>query len=150
LSADTNYFYHVTDANGVKTNGKFSTAAAIGQQAGLKFGVSGDWRGELAPYPAISNADTANLKFFIELGDTVYADVASPAVKNPDGTEKSQVTTLAEYRAKNAEVYSSRFGQNTWGDLRAATSILATIDDHEVTNDFAGGQNLSTTPKKMA
>jgi phosphodiesterase/alkaline phosphatase D-like protein len=144
LSANTNYFYRVTDANGVKTNGKFSTAAAVGQQAGLKFGVSGDWRGELAPYPAISNADTANLKFFIELGDTIYADVASPAVKNPDGTEKSQVTTLAEYRAKNAEVYGSRFGQNTWADLRSSTSILATIDDHEVTNDFAGGESLAT------
>ena len=145
LTAGTDYFYRVSDANNTKTNGKFSTAAALGQQTGLKFGVSGDWRGELAPYPAIANADTANLKFFIELGDTVYADVASPAVKNPDGTEKSQVTTLAEYRAKNAEVYSTRFGQNTWGDLRAATSIFATIDDHEVTNDFAGGQNLATT-----
>ncbi|WP_373544695.1 choice-of-anchor I family protein [Chamaesiphon sp.] len=145
LSADTNYFYRVTDANGIKTNGKFSTAAALGQQAGLKFGVAGDWRGELTPYPAISNADTANLKFFIELGDTIYGDVASPAVKNPDGTEKAQVTTLAEYRAKHAEVYGSRFGQNTWGDLRAATSVFATIDDHEVTNDFAGGQNLNTS-----
>uniref|UniRef100_UPI00286E8AB9 phytase n=1 Tax=Chamaesiphon sp. VAR_48_metabat_403 TaxID=2964700 RepID=UPI00286E8AB9 len=144
LSANTSYFYRVTDVNGTKTNGKFSTAAALGQQTGLKFGVSGDWRGELAPYPAISNADTANLKFFIELGDTIYGDVASPAVKNPDGTEKSQVTTLAEYRAKNAEVYASRFGQNTWGDLRASTSIFATIDDHEVTNDFAGGESLAT------
>ncbi|PSB55649.1 hypothetical protein C7B77_14365 [Chamaesiphon polymorphus CCALA 037] len=144
LSANTDYFYRVTDANGVKTSGKFSTAAAVGQQTGLKFGVSGDWRGELAPYPSISNADTANLKFFIGLGDTIYGDVASAAVKNPDGTEKSQVTTLAEYRAKNAEVYGSRFGQNTFGDLRASTSILATIDDHEVTNDFAGGENLAT------
>jgi myo-inositol-hexaphosphate 3-phosphohydrolase/phosphodiesterase/alkaline phosphatase D-like protein len=144
LSAGTNYFYRVTDANGTKTNGKFSTAAALGQQTGLKFGVSGDWRGELAPYPAIANADEANLKFFVELGDTIYGDVASAAVKNPDGTEKSQATTLADYRAKNAEVYSSRFGQNTWADLRASTSILATIDDHEVTNDFAGGESLAT------
>ncbi len=144
LNANTNYFYRVTDANGTKTNGKFSTAAALGQQTGLKFGVSGDWRGELAPYPAISNADNANLKFFIELGDTIYGDVASPAVENPDGTEKSQATTLADYRAKNAEVYSSRLGQNTWDDLRASTSILATIDDHEVTNDFAGGESLAT------
>jgi 3-phytase len=144
LSANTNYFYRVTDVNGTKTNGKFSTAATIGQQTGLKFGVSGDWRGELAPYPAIANADTANLKFFVGLGDTIYGDVASAAVKNPDGTEKSQATTLADYRAKNAEVYNSRFGQNTWADLRASTSILATIDDHEVTNDFAGGESLAT------
>jgi uncharacterized repeat protein (TIGR01451 family) len=144
LTANTNYFYRVTDANGAKLDGKFSTAAALGNRTGLKFGATGDWRGELAPYPSIGNADTANLKFFIELGDTIYGDVASPAVRNPDGSEKSQATTLADYRAKQAEVYSSRFGQNTFGDLRATTSILATIDDHEVTNDFSGGENLAT------
>jgi phosphodiesterase/alkaline phosphatase D-like protein len=144
LAPGTDYFYRVTDANGVNTTGKFSTAAAPGIQAGLRFGVSGDWRGELAPYPAISNADERNLKFFIEFGDTIYADYPSPGLRNPDGTEKAQATTLEDYRAKNAEVYSSRYGQNTWVDLRASTSILATIDDHEVVNDFQGGEDLGT------
>jgi phosphodiesterase/alkaline phosphatase D-like protein/predicted AlkP superfamily pyrophosphatase or phosphodiesterase len=143
LIANTDYFYRATDLTGATATGKFSTAAALGQFTGLKFGVTGDWRGELAPYPAISNADDAKLKFFVELGDTIYADVASPAVKNSNGSEKSQSTTLAEYRAKQAEVYTSRFGQNTLADLRASTSILSTIDDHEVTNDFAGGQDLA-------
>ena len=143
LTANTDYFYRAVDATGAKATGKFSTAAAVGQLTGLKFGVTGDWRGELAPYPAISNADTANLKFFVELGDTIYGDVASPAVKNPNGTEKEQSTTLADYRAKQAEVYSNRYGLNTFADLRATTSILATYDDHEVTNDFAGGQDLA-------
>jgi phosphodiesterase/alkaline phosphatase D-like protein/predicted AlkP superfamily pyrophosphatase or phosphodiesterase len=143
LTANTNYFYRATDVTGASATGKFSTAAAAGQMTGLKFGVTGDWRGELTPYPAISNADDANLKFFVELGDTIYADVASPAVKNPDGTEKAQSTTLADYRAKQSEVYTSRYGQNTWGDLRASTSVLVTYDDHEVTNDFAGGQDLA-------
>ena len=144
LTPNTNYFYRVTDTTGATSIGKFSTAAAIGNKTGLKFGVSGDWRGELAPYPAVSNADDANLKFFVELGDTIYADVASPAVKNPDGTEKKQVITVDEYRAKQAEVYSQKYGENTLGDLRAATSILATVDDHEVVNDFQGGKDLAT------
>ncbi|MDB9309469.1 5'/3'-nucleotidase SurE [Aphanizomenon sp. CS-733/32] len=144
LTPNTNYFYRVTDITGAISIGKFSTAAAVGTKTGLKFGVSGDWRGELAPYPAVSNADDANLKFFVELGDTIYADVASPAVKNPDGTEKKQTTTLDEYRVKQGEVYSQRYGQNTLGDLRAATSILATVDDHEVVNDFQGGKDLAT------
>jgi phosphodiesterase/alkaline phosphatase D-like protein len=151
LTANTDYFYRAIvgdaseaiDPNGDKSVGKFSTAAALGQRAGLKFGASGDWRGELAPYPAISNADDAKLKFFIELGDTIYGDVASPALKNPDGTEKSQATTLSDYRTKQSEVYSTRAGVNTFADLRASTSILATIDDHEVTNDFSGGQDLA-------
>nr|WP_258561402.1 alkaline phosphatase D family protein [Cylindrospermopsis raciborskii] len=104
----------------------------------MKFGVSGDWRGELAPYPAINNADTANLKFFVQLGDTIYADVPSPGLKDSKGVEIPQATTLEDYRAKHSEVYGLRYGQNTWGDLRASTSILTTIDDHEVYNDFAG------------
>jgi phosphodiesterase/alkaline phosphatase D-like protein/predicted AlkP superfamily pyrophosphatase or phosphodiesterase len=143
LTANTDYYYRATDALGSSAVGKFSTAAATNTLTGLRFGVSGDWRGELAPYPAISNADDAKLKFFVELGDTIYGDVASPAVKNPDGTEKQQSTTLTDYRTKQAEVYNVRYGLNTLADLRASTSILATIDDHEVTNDFAGGQDLA-------
>ena len=144
LTAGTNYFYRVTDAAGDIATGKFSTADAIGKQSGLRFGVTGDWRGEIAPYPAIANADERNLKFFVELGDTIYADYASPAVRNADGSEKAQATTLEDYRNKHSEVYSSRFGQNYWADLRASTSVFATIDDHEVINDFQGGQQVST------
>ena len=144
LTAGTEYYYRVTDAAGDRAFGEFETAAAAGTRNGLRFGVSGDWRGELAPYPVISNAPERNLAFFVEHGDTIYADDASPAVLNADGTPKQQAETIEEYRAKHNEVYSSRFGKNTWADLRSSTSILATIDDHEVTNDFAGGADAST------
>lgn len=144
LLPGTDYYYRVTDAVGTTTVGQFVTAAPLEEQTGLRFGVSGDWRGELAPYPSISNAVDRELAFFVEHGDTIYADFPSPAVLNPDGTRKEQAETIEEYRAKQAEVYGTRFGENVWGDLRASTSILATIDDHEVTNDFAGGADVST------
>ncbi|NET73060.1 MAG: phytase, partial [Sphaerospermopsis sp. SIO1G2] len=144
LIPNTQYYYRVTDVNGISSDGKFSTAASLGQQTGLKFGVSGDWRGDLAPYPAVSNADEADLKFFLEFGDTIYADYGSPVVLNPDGTEKQQAVTLDEFRAKQAEVYGQRYGLNTLGDIRASTSILATIDDHEVVDNFGGGEDLAT------
>ncbi len=148
LQPNTQYFYRVTDAAQDSEVGKFSTAAAIGTQTGLRFGVSGDWRGELAPYPAISNADDRNLKFFVEHGDTIYADDASPGLLDPaTGLPKAQAETLDEYRAKHIEVYSDRFGQNTWADLRASTSVLVTFDDHEVTNDFAGGELAASDPR---
>ncbi len=95
--------------------------------------MSGDWRGELSPYPALSNADDRGLKFFVSLGDTIYADYPSPALPKP------QAENLADYRIKHQEVYSERFGQNTLADLRRSVSIFAMIDDHEVINDFAGG-----------
>ncbi len=143
LQPNTTYYYRVTDAAGAIEMGRFTTAAALGTFAGLSFGATGDWRGELAPYPGIANATDFNLNFFIELGDTIYADFPSNAVRNPDGSRKVQATTLDDFRAKHAEVYGDRFGVNTWKDLRAATAILATIDDHEVTNDFEGGKDLS-------
>lgn len=110
----------------------FGTPRITGRP-GLRFGVSGDWRGELAPYPAIANADERNLDLFIRLGDTIYGDFASPDVFMP------QCVSLDEYRSKHQEVYSPRYALDTWNDLARAMLLLATIDDHEVTNDFSGG-----------
>jgi 3-phytase/alkaline phosphatase D len=143
LTAGTDYYYRVTDAAESTESGRFQTAAKLGDRSGFSMGVSGDWQGQLAPYPAISNVAEKNLDVFVELGDTIYADVPSDAVLNPDGTRKQQAETLEEYRAKHAEVYSNHFGLNSWGNLRASTSILATIDDHEVIDDFAGGAQAS-------
>lgn len=144
LEAGTDYYYGVSDAAGDSETGEFTTSEEIGTNAGLRFGVAGDWRGELAPYPAIDNVPERDLEFFVEHGDTIYADDGSDAVLNLDGSQKEQVETITEYRAKHSEVYSNRLGFNAWADLRGSTSILATIDDHEVTNDFAGGAEASS------
>ncbi|HEX2905523.1 MAG TPA: alkaline phosphatase D family protein [Phototrophicaceae bacterium] len=140
----TVYTYTATDAAGTSASGTFRTPAAVGEKVGLRVGVSGDWRGELAPYPAIANVAERDLDFFIEHGDTIYADYPSPDV--PLG----QATTLEEYRRKHNEGYSVRNGLNTWAALRASTAVLATIDDHEVTNDFAGGAAPATDPRFAA
>jgi phosphodiesterase/alkaline phosphatase D-like protein len=133
LNPATEYEYSISIRDSDIAEGRFTTAASAGVSRGLRFGVSGDWRGELAPFPAVKNAAQRGLDFFMALGDTIYADIPSPDVPIP------QATTVAEFRAKHNEVYSPRFGLKTLGDLRASTAIFATIDDHEVTNDFAGG-----------
>ncbi|MEZ6117500.1 MAG: hypothetical protein R3C28_13140 [Pirellulaceae bacterium] len=46
----------------------------------MRFGVTGDWRGDLLLYPSVSNAADQHLDFLCRLGDTIYADVASAAV----------------------------------------------------------------------
>jgi 3-phytase/alkaline phosphatase D len=135
---ETNRRYHVrvTDGKLQRTATFFAGAAAIGANvapAGLRFGVTGDWRGDVGIYNAILNADERELDFFVKLGDTVYADVASPAVPAP------QATTLAEFRAKHVENYQPTHGIDPWGELAASTQTFSMIDDHEVTNDFDGG-----------
>ena len=64
---------------------------------------------------------------------------------SPAGPEP-QAATLTEFIAKHAEVYGTTLGMNTWADLQRSTAILATIDDHEVTDDFAGGASPSSDP----
>jgi len=128
----TTYFYRVTDAAGASAEGRFRTAAEVDTHAGLRFGVSGDWCGELAPYPSIANADEHDLDFFVEHGDTIIAGTA---------------TTLEEFRLKHNEVYSTHLGLNPWADLRASAAILATIDDNNVRDSFAGGAAPSSDPR---
>lgn len=125
------YHYRAIDSAGSEARGRFQTPHLLGRQ-GLRFGVSGDWRGELAPYPAIRNAPARGLDFFVELGDTIYAE-------NYDDPAIPTAATLAEYRAKYDQGFSEYNGLNAWRDLFAVTPVYATIDDHEVVNDFAGG-----------
>jgi hypothetical protein len=44
-------------------------------------------------------------------------------------------------------VYGDRFNTNTWSDLRASTAVYATIDDHEVIDDFSGGDIIGNDPR---
>jgi phosphodiesterase/alkaline phosphatase D-like protein len=141
LMPGTDYCYRATDAGNATGQGHFRTAAPLGLYAGLNFGVAGDERGDLAPFPSIANAAGSNLDFYLEFGDTIYADFPSPALSKP------QATTLSDFRTKQNEVYSARDGLNTFASLRGSTSVLATIDDHEVTDNFAGGAPPASDPR---
>lgn len=138
LNANTTYLYTATTSAGQSGGGQFRTPAEFGTSTGLRIGASGDWRGELRPYPAISNVPDRNLDLFLKLGDTIYADFPSPAV------QLTQTTTIEDFRKKHSEVYGLLYQRNFWAEVQAKSSILAMLDDHEVTNNFAGGANADT------
>jgi phosphodiesterase/alkaline phosphatase D-like protein len=133
LTPATRYHYRVVDAAGGTGFGTFKTPAPADTFAGLRFGVSGDARGELAPYPAIANIPARKLDFFVNLGDTIYGDYPSPAVNLP------AAKTLEQFRLKHDEMLGQQLGLPSFADLRSSTPVFAMIDDHEVINDFAGG-----------
>ena len=142
LRPGTTYHYRVFSGFGNASTGRFETAAEpTSKRVGLRFGVTGDQRGELAPYPSVRNAVDRELQLFIELGDTIYADFPSPNVP------AAQAESFGEFVSKNEEVYADRQGLNTLAELRSQVAWMATIDDHEVTNDFAGGADPSTDPR---
>lgn len=140
LTAGTLYLYRAINSAGDEASGTFRTPYDVGLH-GLRFGVSGDWRGELGPFPAVRNAAARDLDFFVALGDTVYADIPSIDFPHP------QALTIAEFRLKHNEVYRQRFGANHLVDMRQSTALFAMIDDHEIVDNFAGGAPGDSDPR---
>jgi len=136
----TQYFYRITDAQNEVAVGRFRTPFDIGISAGLRFGASGDWQ-QPPPFPSLKNVPQRDLDFFIKLGDSIYADSETPALEGI-----FQARTLEDFRIKHNENLSSRFGSNVMALLNASTPILATIDDHEIVDNFAGGAIPGLSP----
>lgn len=140
LESGTDYYYRVTDAAGDTEVGEFATSTEVGTYNGFRFGATGDWQ-QAPPYPSLSNADERNLELFVKLGDTIYADSETPALPGV-----SQARELSDFRTKHGEILTTRLGLNTVPELYASTSILATIDDHEIVDNFAGGAAPGESP----
>jgi phosphodiesterase/alkaline phosphatase D-like protein len=136
----TQYYYRVADARNETAVGEFRTPWNIGISAGVRFGASGDWQ-QAPPFPSLKNVPEHDLDFFIKLGDSIYADSETPALPGV-----VQARTLEDFRIKHGENLSSRFGSNVMASLNASTSILATIDDHEIVDNFAGGAAPGQSP----
>jgi len=136
----TQYHYRVTDAQNETAAGKFRTVWDIGISGGLRFGASGDWQ-QAPPFPSLKNVPERDLDFFIKLGDSIYADSETPGLPGV-----VQARTLEDFCIKHDENLSSRFGSNVMALLNASTPILATIDDHEIVDNFAGGAVPGQSP----
>lgn len=140
LKPATRYYYRATDFSGKTASGEFRTAAETASSQGLRFGVSGDIRPELRPFPGIRMKNPAHLDFFVCLGDCVYAENYSES-----GVPTAQ--SLDEYRALYRQTLTAVGGMNTLRTLRGATTTYAMIDDHEVINDFAGAAPPASDPR---
>jgi len=140
LTPGTQYYYLAANADNEAIIGRFRTPFDLGISVGLHFGASGDWQ-QVPPFPSLKNVAESNLDFFIKLGDSIYADSETPALPGI-----KQARTLEDFRIKHAENLSSRFESNEMARLNASTSILATIDDHEIVDNFAGGAIPGQSP----
>ena len=112
-------FFELLDAarTGRSAVGRFRAALAPDATEPLKLGAVSCTRNGRSFSTIERAAAQTDLDAFLLLGDTTYNDGAS---------------TVAEYRAKWAENLATA----GYRGLRAATSVVATWDDHEVDNDF--------------
>ena len=135
LAADTAYYYRFRheDADGASFSevGGFRTAPSADAPADVRFTYTGDADGtrRAGGAPAFNEfevLDAARLEdgaFWVFDGDTIYADSSFRA---------APATTLAEYQAAHRE----NRGYANLRELLAAASVYATMDDHEVVNDY--------------
>ena len=163
LSPNTPYYYRFNDsANTTSPVGRFNTAPAAAQNVPVRFGFSGDIDGRFRPYPSVNGfgataGGSANLNFFVFLGDTMYETAAtgSPAtaVAATDGSNAAAV--LRDYHRKYLENISgataagviSSTGQQGVQSMLAATGTYTLLDNHELGNRQlqAGGAPQTST-----
>lgn len=136
LSPDTDYYYRFKhdDTDGVSFSdiGSFRTAPSPYVAADVRFTWTGDADGTRdangAPFrnwfDVLRAARLEGGAFWVFDGDTIYADSPFRA--------GGPATTLAEYQATHRE----NRGYSNLRDLLASTSVYATMDDHEVVNDY--------------
>ena len=97
--------------------GRFRTAPDPDATEVVRFGGASCINDYYTPHNTLSRAADAELDFFILAGDTVYADGS---------------LSLEEFRG----VWRNALADPGYRDLLMSTSLVATWDDHEITNDW--------------
>jgi alkaline phosphatase D len=141
LKPGTRYHYRVRQVSGAEESapvtGTFVTAPEAHQSATVALAWSADLGGQgqcRRPEYFIFNAlADAQPDLFLFLGDTAYNDERCPSPPNLPGSD-FLANTLEEYRAKQ----KYQFADKPYQKARAASSLYAIWDDHEVINDFSG------------
>jgi alkaline phosphatase D len=116
-----------TDSGETSVVGHFRTAPRPDSHAPLRFVYSGDSNASSRPFRLLKFAAAENPDLWFWAGDTVYGDDVA------DGLPTA--TDIDGYRAKHRQNREDPFLRN----LLAAAPVYAQWDDHEVANDYDGG-----------
>jgi phosphodiesterase/alkaline phosphatase D-like protein len=123
LQADRSHRYVFTTIDGARRSrvGRFRTALADDGYRKVVFGATSCLGSSNPEFPNLGFVAEHELDFFVLLGDTVYADGS---------------VTREDYRG----VWSGVLAKETVRSTFAATSVVATWDDHEVANNWVLGE----------
>jgi len=129
LAPATRYAYRFVEVAGgpPSPTGSFRTAPPADADQPLRFVYSGDSNASHQPFRLLEFAREERPDLWFWAGDTAYADGVA------DGLPPA--TTLDEYRAKHRQNRSDPYLR----DLLAAAPSIVQWDDHEVANDYDGG-----------
>jgi len=148
LTPATRHRYTVR-GGGRGAEGKFTTAPRPSDPApvrllwGADLGSRGHCRPSDGEYAIVRAMAARKPDLLVLAGDTVYADHHCHALP-PDAPGAMPATTLDQFHAKHRH---NRAGPAVQQLLRA-TPVLATWDDHEVRNNFAGEHGLAAVGRR--
>ena len=133
LRPGRDYFYRMMAGGEVSAVGRTKTAPALAAaNQRFDFAFVSCQHYEHGYYTALRHLADEDVDLIVHLGDYIYEDAAlADGVRRHEGPE---TTTLDDYRARYATYRSDT-------DLQAAHAAapwVATTDDHEVDNNYAG------------
>jgi phosphodiesterase/alkaline phosphatase D-like protein len=131
LQPATEYYYRFVDEGDPQRRsrpGRFRTAPPENTEASFRFILSGDSNSAMAPWHLMDFARRENADFFLWCGDIIYGDLSHEG--SPPATD------LAGYRRKYREAHTELRMQ----ELLARVPLWCAWDDHEVTDDYDGGE----------
>jgi alkaline phosphatase D len=138
LKPHERYFYRFETKTGQSAVGRFQTALPAGSKEPVRFAFFSCQELSFGFFNAHKVLANEDVDFVVNLGDYIYADVnlgIPIGVRNIDYGPKFAATTQDEFAARY-EAYRSD------ADLRAMHAkfpMISCWDDHEVQNDYAGG-----------
>lgn len=137
LAPEREYFYRFRSGPHLSRTGRTRTAPPVGSRVPLNLAVTSCAHWEHGYFTAYRHIAEERPDLILHLGDYLYG---SPAGNDPPKSglvrthEGGRVKTLTQFRLRHAQY-------KTDADLQAAHAAapwIATIDDHEVANNWAG------------
>ncbi|MBI5764818.1 MAG: alkaline phosphatase D family protein [Planctomycetes bacterium] len=141
LNSGSRYYFRFTrlDTGERSPVGTFVTAPATIDEHSFRFVYTGDSNAANQPFRLLGFAAEASPEFWILAGDTIYSDQAAG--------DLGIANDLSDYRAKYAQNRSDASLQQ----LSATAPVWVQWDDHEVTNDYDGGDpEPEITPQQIS
>ncbi|MCW2967061.1 MAG: hypothetical protein JWM71_833 [Solirubrobacteraceae bacterium] len=136
LKPGREYFYRFDSRHGHSPVGRFQTAPAPGSKETIRFAMVSCMEYTFGYYNALAAlAKEPNLDFVLQLGDYIYADVAFPSPFGVRIDPNQVATSKQQFRDKYALYRTDKHLQAA----QASTAWINLWDDHEVQNNYAGG-----------
>jgi alkaline phosphatase D len=146
LKPNREYWYRFTAGDQQSAIGRTRTAPKLSANIKrLRVGVASCQKYENGYFVAYRHMLNDELDLIVHTGDYIYEYASTPGGNNVRGDGSGETFTLEDYRARHA-LYKRDPDLQA---VHAACPWLLTWDDHEVTNDYAGGESYSQSGEEF-